>query len=101
MNLIIPVGFVSTIYLWAYDQLPYILPIVWIVGTLTKKQRNIILAFIFLILLDLVSIFAIAQQALTDKDLWSLGTTLLVLLFLVIAWRMKPKPAIDKAPASA
>jgi len=101
MNLIIPVGFMSTIYLWAYDQLPYVIPIVWIVGTLTKKQRNIILAFIFLILLDLVSIFAIAQQALTDKDLWSLGTTLLVLLFLMIAWFMKPKPAIDKAPASA
>ena len=101
MNVIIPVGFVSTIYLWAYDQLPYILPIVWIVGTLTQKQRNIILAFIFLILVDLISIFAIVQQALTDKDLWSLGTTLLVMLFLLITWRMRQKPAIDKAPASA
>ncbi|MFM8876131.1 MAG: glycosyltransferase family 87 protein [Anaerolineae bacterium] len=101
MNVIIPVGFVSTIYLWAYDQLPYILPIVWIVGTLTQKQRNIILAFIFLILVNLISIFAIVQQALTDKDLWSLGTTLLVMLFLLITWRMKQKPAIDKAPASA
>ncbi|MFM8423702.1 MAG: glycosyltransferase family 87 protein, partial [Chloroflexota bacterium] len=88
MNVIIPVAFMSTIYLWAYDQLPYILPIVWIVGTLTQKQRNIILAFIFLILLDLISIFAIVQQALTDKDLWSLGTTLLVMLFLLITWRM-------------
>ncbi len=101
MNVIIPVGFVSTIYLWAYDQLPYILPIVWIVGTLTQKQRNIILAFIFLILVDLISIFAIVQQALTDKDLWSLGTTLLVMLFLLFTWRMRQKPAIDKAPASA
>ena len=101
MNVIIPVAFMSTIYLWAYDQLPYILPIVWIVGTLTQKQRNIILAFIFLILLDLISIFAIVQQALTDKDLWSLGTTLLVMLFLLITWRMRQKPAIDKAPASA
>lgn len=101
MNVIIPVGFVSTIYLWAYDQLPYILPIVWIVGMLTQKQRNIILAFIFLILVDLISIFAIVQQALTDKDLWSLGTTLLVMLFLLFTWRMKQKPAIDKAPASA
>lgn len=101
MNLIIPVGFVSTIYLWAYDQLPYIIPIVWIVGTLVQKQRSILLSFAFLFLLDLISIFALAQQALTEKDLWSLGTTLLVLLFLVIAWRMKPKPAIDKAPASA
>lgn len=99
MNLIILVGFVSTIYLWAYDQLPYIIPIVWIIGTLIQKQRSILLAFVFLILLDLVSIFALVQQAFTEKDLWSLGTTILVLVFLFIAQRMKPKPAIDKAPA--
>lgn len=101
MNLIIPVGFVSTIYLWAYDQLPYIIPIVWIVGILVQKQHSIILAFVFLILLDLVSIFALVQQAFTEKDLWSLATTLLVLIFLFVAQRMKPKPAIDKAPTSA
>lgn len=101
MNLIIPIAFVSTIYLWAYDQLPYIIPIVWIVGTLMQKQRSILLAFFFLILLDLVSIFALVQQAFTEKDLWSLATTILVLLFLMIAQRMKQKPAIDKAPAHA
>ena len=98
MNLIIPVGFVSTIYLWAYDQLPYVIPVVWIVGTLVQKQRSVLLAFFFLILLDLASIFALAQQALTEKDLWSVGTTLVVLLFLFIARRVKP---LDKAPAPA
>ena len=101
MNVIIPVGFVSTIYLWAYDQLPYIIPIVWIMGTLVQKQRGILLAFVFLILLDLVSIFALVQQAFTEKDLWSLGTTILVLAFLFIAQHMKPKPTIDKASAQA
>jgi len=101
MNVIIVIGFVSTIYLWAYDQIPYIIPIVWIVGTLVQKQRSILLAFGFLILLDLVSIFALVQQAFTDKDLWSLGTTILILIFLVTAQRMKQKPAIDKVPAPA
>lgn len=94
MNLIIPIGFVSTIYLWAYDQLPYIIPIVWIVGTLVQKQRSILLAFFFLILLDFVSIFALVQQAFTEKDLWSLGTTLLVIIFLGIASWMKPRQNI-------
>ncbi|MCB0103748.1 MAG: DUF2029 domain-containing protein [Anaerolineales bacterium] len=78
LNLIIPIGFVSTIYLWTYDQLPYIIPIVWVMGTLVRKRRGVLLAFGFLILLDLVSIFALVQLTFTGKDLWSLGSTLLV-----------------------
>lgn len=97
MNVIIPAGFLSTIYLWAYDQIPYIIPIVWITGTLVQKTRNYILAFIFLFVLDAVSLFALTQQALTDKDLWSLGTTLVIFLFLFIAKIMKPKPTSLKA----
>lgn len=100
-NLILPVAFVATLYLWAYDQTLYILPIIWIIGTIVEKRRSYIHAILFLILLDAVSFFALAQQAFTEKDLWSLSTTILVLAFLVIAGRMKQKPAIDKAPASA
>jgi hypothetical protein len=78
-NVIIPIAFVSTIYLWAYDQLPYIIPIVWIVGTLVERTKSYILAFVFLIVLDIFSFYALVQQAGTDKDLWSLGTTIIVL----------------------
>jgi hypothetical protein len=78
-NIIIPIAFVSTIYLWAYDQLPYIIPIVWIVGTLVERTKSYLSAFIFLIVLDLVSFFALMQLASTSKDLWSLGTTFIVL----------------------
>lgn len=97
MNLIIPVGFLSTIYLWAYDQIPYIIPIVWIVGTLVQKSRSYIYAFLFLIMLDLFSLYALAEQASTRKDLWSLGTTLIVMTGLVLAARMKQKPLPTKA----
>jgi len=78
-NIILPIGFVSTIYLWAYDQLPYIIPIVWIIGTLVKRTKSYLYAFLFLILLDFISFFALMKQADTTKDLWSVGTTLLVL----------------------
>jgi hypothetical protein len=77
-NIIIPIGFVSTIYLWAYDQLPYIIPIVWIIGTLLVHTKSYIHAFIFLIALEVFSFYALAQQAATNKDLWSLGTTVIV-----------------------
>jgi hypothetical protein len=78
-NIILPIGFVSTIYLWAYDQLPYLIPIVWVIGTLVKKFKSYIQAFIFLAVLELISFFALVKQADTTKDLWSLGTTLFVL----------------------
>ncbi|MBL8099112.1 MAG: DUF2029 domain-containing protein [Anaerolineales bacterium] len=101
MNLIIPIGFVSTIYLWAYDQITFVIPIVWIAGTLVQKSKSYLYSFLFLILLILVSFYALVQQAMTDKDLWSLGTTILVLLFLFIASKMKTKLAIDKLSPSA
>lgn len=99
MNVILPVAFLSTIYLWAYDQLPYIIPIVWIVGILAQRPRGIFIVFGFLVLLDIVSFFALIQQAATGKDLWSLSTTLVVLLFLVAGYRInKPQlhDPIDK-----
>lgn len=78
-NIILPIAFVTTIYLWSYDQLPYIISIVWIIGMLVLKAKSYIPAFIFLIVLDVFSFYALVQQASTDKDLWSLGTTILVL----------------------
>ena len=92
-NIIIPIAFVSTIYLWAYDQLTYIIPIVWIVGTLVERTKSYIHAFLFLIMLDVFSFYALVQQAATDKDLWSLGTTVIVLGMVLGLLYLKP---IDK-----
>lgn len=92
-NIIIPIAFVSTIYLWAYDQLTYIIPIIWIVGTLVERKKSYIHAFLFLIVLDVFSFYALVQQAATDKDLWSLGTTVIVLGMVLGLLYLKP---IDK-----
>jgi hypothetical protein len=103
-NVILPVAFVSTIYLWAYDQLPYIIPIVWIIGTLVERTKSYLYVFIFLIVLDLASFFALIQQANTSKDLWSLGTTIIVLGMVLIMWllRIRFTSAIEQGiPANA
>jgi hypothetical protein len=89
-NIIIPIAFVSTIYLWSYDQLPYIIQIVWIVGTLVQKTKSYIYAFLFLIVLDLFSLFALLQQATTGKDLWSLASTVIVLGMVMGLMYRKP-----------
>ncbi len=99
-NLILPLGFVSTIYLWSYDQLPYLLPITWIAGKLVEKTRSYLYAFLFLIVLDLQSFIALVVEADTRKDLLSIITTALTLgmCLWLLSWN---PPPIDKPSARA
>lgn len=78
-NFIIPIGFVSTFYLWSYDQILYIIPITWIVGTLVERKKSYLQAFIFLSILILISLAALALFAITKKDIWSLGNSIIII----------------------
>lgn len=78
-NIIIPVGFVSTVYLWGYDQILYVIPIAWIVGALVEKYKSYIQAFTFLIVIEAVSFAALTLQTYTSNDLWNIGTTLVII----------------------
>jgi hypothetical protein len=91
LNLIIPIGFVSTVYLWAYDQILYIIPIIWVVGVLVQKTKSYIHAFLFLIILVFYAFFAVGKLSETSHDLWSLGNTLIVFIGLFIANKIKQK----------
>lgn len=93
LNFILPIGFISTVYLWEYDQILYIIPIVWIVGTLVQKTKSYLHAFLFLIVLVFFAFFALGQLGILDNDLWSLGNTLVVFLGLWFAWWVREKPA--------
>jgi hypothetical protein len=88
-NLSIPIAFVSTIYLWSYDQILYVIPIIWIIGNLVEGTKHYFFAFLFLIVLDLVSLTAMALIASTGKDLWSLANSLLV--FGATIWLLREK----------
>lgn len=96
MNLILPIGFISTVYLWAYDQILFVIPIIWIVGVLVQKTKSYIHAFLFLIVLDMYAFFAMSKLGATNHDLWSLGTTLIVLFGILIAYKVKEKPEKNK-----
>jgi len=88
-NIIIPVGFISTIYLWSYDQLPYVVPITWIAGGLVDRTKSFIPAFGFMVVLDLFSIYSLLIQAKTHKDLLSIINTILVLGMCLWLWHQK------------
>jgi hypothetical protein len=94
-NIIIPIGFVSTIYLWSYDQILYIIPIIWIAGTLVEIKKSYIQAFIFLAVLILSSLIALALFAHTRQDIWSLGNTIIVLGMVIWLLYLKKKKGLS------
>jgi hypothetical protein len=96
ISFIIPIGFVSTVYLWEYDQILYIIPIIWVIGTLVQKTRSYIHAFLFLIALVFYAFFAVAKLNSTGHDLWSLGNTLILLAGYWLASILPQKPELKE-----
>jgi hypothetical protein len=94
-NVIIPLGFVSTIYLWEYDQLLYIIPIVWITCAILESWKSYLRAFLFLSAVELMAFAALLAQAYSNKkDLLSLGTTVIVLGMVLWLYSVREKRAV-------
>ncbi|HTO99897.1 MAG TPA: glycosyltransferase family 87 protein [Anaerolineales bacterium] len=88
-DLIIPVGFVTTLYLWSYDQLLYVIPITWIAAVLYTRYRSYWPMIGFLAVLDIIAFVALGVQAYTKQDLLSLATTVIVLgSWFMVKWLM-------------
>jgi hypothetical protein len=96
ISFIIPIGFVSTVYLWEYDQIMYTIPIAWVVGTLVQKTKSYIHAFLFLVILVFYAFFAVGKLNSSDHDLWSLGNTLIVLAGYWLASILRQRPAVKE-----
>lgn len=94
-NLIIPLGFLSALYLWSYDQVPYIIPIVWLAGVLVERTRSYLSSFALVLALVGISLAALAVQAYTRQDLLSVIPTLIVLgaCFALLQTRRAPPVA--------
>jgi hypothetical protein len=99
-NVIIPLAFVSTVYLWVYDQILYIIPIVWIVGSLIERKKSYIYAFIFLVALAVAASGAMIHQAYTAKDTWNFGTTIIVLGMVLWLDRLNQTDPIEKGAST-
>ncbi len=96
ISFIIPMGFVSTVYLWEYDQILYVLPIAWVVGSLVQKTKSYVHAFLFLVVLVFYAFFAVAKLNSSGHDLWSLGNTLTLLAGYWLASVLPQKPELKE-----
>jgi hypothetical protein len=96
-GLIIPIAFATTLYLWSYDEIPYVIPIVWIAAELVRRTASYWAGAGFVILVVVTSVVALYIEATTRLDLMSGLTTVLVLglgLWLITS---RPRPQLAAA----
>ena len=93
LSLIIPVAFLSTVYLWSYDQVLYVVPIVWVFVRLAEERDSFLMAFAFLSTVIVAAFIALGYQALTQSDLLSGITTLVVLAGFILMSGAGPRAA--------
>ena len=97
INLILPAAFFSTLYLWSYDQILYIIPIIWIMLRLIDRTHSYLAALGFLALLIVIAFLALLSQANTRSDLLSVFTTMLVMAGLLTLGPRDPGVAAEGA----
>lgn len=105
-SFIVPLGFLTALYLYEYDQILYMIPMIWIAARLLARPRPYLLLFAALVSIDLVSLIALAVTAYTQVDIPSIATTLLVLGAFLLMQREAgrsalAKPSLDKPPSHA
>ncbi len=101
INIMLPMGFVCAVYLYSYDQLLYVIPIVWIVAMLLDRTRSYLASFLFLVLIDAVAFGALLAEADTQHDYWSLLTTLLVFGTCIWLSSVGAKSSVDAVTKAA
>jgi hypothetical protein len=99
INVILPAAFFSTLYLWSYDQILYIIPMIWIILRLTDRTHSYLAAFGFLALILAVAFLALWSQANTRSDLLSVITTILILTGCLMPGLRNPRVTAQGAPA--
>ncbi len=96
LNIIIPISFVCALYLFAYDQILYLFPIVWICGKLVQRTKSYLPTFLFLIFLDVMSFGLLLIQATTQSDTLNIITTITVLGLYLWLLETDKHPALEK-----
>jgi membrane-associated HD superfamily phosphohydrolase len=91
INVILPAAFFSTLYLWSYDQILYIIPLIWIILRLIDRTHSYLAGIGFLALIVAVSFLALLSQANTRSDLLSILTTVLILAGCLTLGQREPR----------
>ncbi len=99
LSFIVPLGFLTALYLYEYDQILYIVPMMWIAARILAGPWPYVSLFGALVAIDLVSLIALAATAYTHLDIPSIATTLLVLGTFLVMQRETGRSAFGKALA--
>lgn len=83
-SLAAPVGMLVTPYLWSYDHILLIIPLIWLVYQLILRTEKFTYAMLFLIAMDAVAGLGFFLQGVRpEKDFWNFTVPLLTLILVV------------------
>lgn len=80
----IPPAVLITPYLWAYDQVILILPVLVCLGLLIERRVRYLIAATFFLLLDLIALLFVYIAAQSETDIISVGLPLLIWGLLLV-----------------
>ena len=100
-SFMIPLSFLTALYMWSYDQIIYVIPMLWIATRLLARPRRYLLALGALLVIDGVSFVALMVEAYSHQDLTSLATTVLILGLVVTLQGRKDSAAVTGRSAAA
>jgi hypothetical protein len=81
------VALLITPYMWAYDQILLIFPLVLIVGQLAERKLPYLVTSTFLIIVSIVAILLILMAMWVGHDSWSATISVLVLGLMIVLYR--------------
>lgn len=94
-----PLGMLVTPYLWSYDHLLLIIPLIWLTDQLIVRSKKFVFAVLFLIVMDVLAGFGFYLQGIApEKDFWNIGIPLLILL-LVLFFISRPRIESEIQPS--
>jgi hypothetical protein len=91
-----PVGMLITPYLWSYDHILLLIPLIWLTYHWIVRTKKFVFAVLFLLIMDVLAGVGFFLQGLRpEKDFWNFVIPLCV-MGLALFFILRPLPKVDE-----
>ena len=81
-------------YLWTYDQVLLLVPIIFVVGQLAQRKVPFFVSVLFFLIFSIFSNLLLVLAVNIGNDVWSVTLSALIMIFVVCL--IHDRPLVDK-----